>query len=175
MKAKRFQEFFFNGLFGRLFVGSKSSGTRREFLLQNKTSSLWSPSNMYLLLPLEDSLSNELRINWPAVTACTFAVEFLNKNSLLGTEQSDGDGGNLSLNRTGSSVTECKGTNIIHFANRSVDVNNLRNMVVVAIHTGRIYSILELVSNTSADSSFNEIVDSVSSEFATFSEYFHKK
>ncbi|XP_007012461.2 PREDICTED: endoribonuclease Dicer homolog 3 [Theobroma cacao] len=175
MKAKRFQEFFFNGLFGRLFVGSKSSGTPREFLLQNKTSSLWSPSNMYLLLPLEDSLSNELRINWPAVTACTFAVEFLNKNSLLGTEQSDGDGGNQSLNRTGSSVTECKGTNIIHFANRSVDVNNLRNMVVVAIHTGRIYSILELVSNTSADSSFNEIVDSVPSEFATFSEYFHKK
>ncbi|XP_022754727.1 endoribonuclease Dicer homolog 3 isoform X2 [Durio zibethinus] len=172
MKAKRFQEFFFNGLFGRLFVGSKKSGTSRQFLLQNETSSLWSPSNMYLLLPLEDGSSNELRINWPGITACTFAVEFLNKNSLL---VADGDGGNPSLNHTGSSVTECKETNVIHFANSSVDVNNLSNVVVLAIHTGRIYSIIELVSDTSADSSFNEIVDTVSSEFATFSEYFHKK
>ncbi|XWS70161.1 hypothetical protein CRYUN_Cryun03dG0025400 [Craigia yunnanensis] len=172
MKAKRFQEFFFNGLFGRLFIGSKSSGTSREFLLQNKTSFLWSPSNMYLLLPLEDGSSNELRINWPWITACTFAVEFLNKNSLLG---ADGDGGNPSWNHTGSSVTECKETNVIHFANSPVDVNNLSNMVVLAIHTGRIYSIIELVSDTSADSSFNETIDSVSSEFATFSEYFHKK
>ncbi|XVF35247.1 hypothetical protein REPUB_Repub18cG0129200 [Reevesia pubescens] len=175
MKAKRFQEFFFNGLFGRLFVGSKSSGTPREFLLQNKTSSLWSPSNMYLLLPLEDSSRNELRINWPGMIACTIAAEFLNKNSLLGTEQSDDDGGNPSLNHTGSSLTECKETNIIHFANSSVDVKNLSDMVVMAIHTGRIYSIIELVSDSSANSSFDETVDIVSSEFATFSEYFHKK
>ncbi|XVE70817.1 hypothetical protein DITRI_Ditri10aG0101000 [Diplodiscus trichospermus] len=169
MKAKRFMEFFFNGLFGRLFVGSKSS---REFLLQNKTRSLWSPSNMYLLLPLEDSSSNELRMNWPAITACTYAVEFLSKNSLLGT---DADGGNPLLNHTGTSGTECKETDIIHFANSSVDVNNLSNLVVLAIHTGRIYSIIELVSDTSADSSFKETVDTVSSEFATFSEYFQKK
>ncbi|XVE97781.1 hypothetical protein REPUB_Repub03eG0048300 [Reevesia pubescens] len=172
MKAKCFQEFFFNGLFGRLFIGSKSSGTPREFLLQNKTRSLWSPSNMYLLLPLEDSSSNELRINWPGITACTFAVEFLNNNSLLG---ADGDGGNPLLNHPSSSGTECRETNIIHFANSSVDLNNLSNLVVIAIHTGRIYSVIELVSNTSADSSFDETVDTVSSEFATFSEYFQKK
>ncbi|OMO86445.1 hypothetical protein COLO4_21161 [Corchorus olitorius] len=167
MKAKRCQELLFNGLFGRLFVGSKSSGTPREFLLQNKTSALWSPSNMYLLLPREDKLSNELRINWSAVTACTSAVEFLSKNSLLGSEQSCTDRGNPSLNQTGSDV--------IHFANGPFDVNNLTDMVVIATHTGRVYSIIESMSNTSADSSFNEIVDTDSSEFATFSEYFFKK
>ncbi|XVF48783.1 hypothetical protein PTKIN_Ptkin03bG0216400 [Pterospermum kingtungense] len=171
MKAKRFQEFFFNGLFGRLFIGSKSSGVPREFLLQNSTSFLWSSSYMYLLLPLENN-SSELRINWAAITACEFAVEFLCGNSLSGV---DGVGGGPSVNHTGSSMTICKKTNVIHFANSSVDVNYLSNMVVLAIHTGRIYSTIELVSNTSAESSFGETVDDVSSEFATFSEYFHKK
>ncbi|KAK8597626.1 hypothetical protein V6N13_095026 [Hibiscus sabdariffa] len=166
MKAKRFQEFFFNGLFGKLFVGSKSSGTPREFLLRDKTSSLWSPSHMYLLLPLEDCSTNELRINWPAITACTFAADFLNKNSLLGTYD---DGSNP------SSVPDCKETNMIHFANSSVEVNNLRNMLVLAIHTGRIYCVIEAVSDKTAESSFDEAVDKVSTGFASFSEYFCKK
>ncbi|GMJ15749.1 dicer-like 3, DICER-LIKE 3 [Hibiscus trionum] len=171
-KAKRFQEIFFNGLFGRLFVGSKLSGTTREFLLQKETSSLWHPSNMYLLLPLEYSSSNELRINWPGITASTCAVEFFNKNSLSSTSD---DGGNPSLNQTDASVTQCKETNVIHFANRSVDVNNLSNIVVLALHTGRIYSTIELMFGTSAESSFNETVDTESTEFANFSEYFKKK
>ncbi|KAK5773170.1 hypothetical protein PVK06_049475 [Gossypium arboreum] len=162
--AKRFQEIFFNGLFGRLFVGS--SGTSRELLFHSKTSLLWHPSNMYLLLPLEDSLSNELRINWPGITACTFAVEFLT---------ADGNRGNPSLNQTDSSVTEHKETNVIHFANRSIDVNNISNIVVLAIHTGRIYSTIELVHDTSAKSSFNDIADLNSSKLATFSEYYNRK
>ncbi|XP_040971825.1 endoribonuclease Dicer homolog 3a isoform X2 [Gossypium hirsutum] len=175
MKAKRFQEFFFNGLFGKLFVGSKSSGAPREFLLRDKSSSLWSPSRMYLLLPLEDNSTDELRIHWPGITACTLAAEFLNKNSLLGTEQSDDGGSNPSLNSTGSPVTDCKETNIIRFANSSVDANSLRNTVVLAIHTGRIYCIIEAVSDKTAESSFAETVDTVSSEFANFYEYFYKK
>ncbi|MBA0728554.1 hypothetical protein Golax_001444, partial [Gossypium laxum] len=162
--AKRFQEIFFNGLFGRLFVGS--SRTSRELLFHSKTSLLWHPFNMYLLLPLEDSLSNELRINWPGITACTLAVEFLT---------ADGNRGNPSLNQTDSSVTEHKETNVIHFANRSIDVNNISNIVVLAIHTGRIYSTIELVHDTSAKSSFNDIVDMNSSKFATFSEYYNRK
>ncbi|KHG04216.1 Endoribonuclease Dicer -like protein [Gossypium arboreum] len=121
---------------------------------------------MYLLLPLEDSLSNELRINWPGITACTFAVEFLT---------ADGNRGNPSLNQTDSSVTEHKETNVIHFANRSIDVNNISNIVVLAIHTGRIYSTIELVHDTSAKSSFNDIADLNSSKLATFSEYYNRK
>ncbi|TYG38586.1 hypothetical protein ES288_D13G235500v1 [Gossypium darwinii] len=151
--AKRFQEIFFNGLFGRLFVGS--SRTSRELLFHSKTSLLWHPFNI-----------NELRINWPGITACTLAVEFLT---------ADGNRGNPSLNQTDSSVTEHKETNVIHFANRSIDVNNISNIVVLAIHTGRIYSTIELVHDTSAKSSFNDIVDMNSSKFATFSEYCNRK
>ncbi|KAA3476547.1 endoribonuclease Dicer-like protein 3-like [Gossypium australe] len=162
--AKRFQEIFFNGLFGRLFVGS--SGASRELLFHSKTSLLWHPSNMYLLLPLEDSLSNELRINWPGIIACTLVVEFLT---------ADGNRDNPSLNQTDSSVIEHKETNVIHFTNRSVDVNNISNIVVLAIHTRRIYSTIELVHDTSAKSSFNDIVDMNSSKFATFSEYYNRK
>ncbi|TYH36047.1 hypothetical protein ES332_D13G237300v1 [Gossypium tomentosum] len=151
--AKRFQEIFFNGLFGRLFVGS--SRTSRELLFHSKTSLLWHQFNI-----------NELRINWPGITACTLAVEFLT---------ADGNRGNPSLNQTDSSVTEHKETNVIHFANRSIDVNNISNIVVLAIHTGRIYSTIELVHDTSAKSSFNDIVDMNSSKFATFSEYGNRK
>lgn len=111
-------------------------------------------------------MSNELRINWPGITACTLAVEFLTAN---------GNRGNPSLNQTDSSVTEHKETNVIHFANRSIDVNNISNIVVLAIHTGRIYSTIELVHDTSAKSSFNDIVDMNSSKFATFSEYCNRK
>lgn len=175
MKAKCFQEFFFNGLFGRLFVGSKSSGKPREFLLQKETRSLWSPLKMYLLLPLEtlNNMSDESwKINWKGVNASSSVVEFLKNNSFLGSEHSNGDGGNQSPNTIGLSIKEGNDANIIHFANSLVDINNLKDMVVLAIHTLRIYSIVEVWSNSSAESAFEENADD---DYSTYTEYFHKK
>ncbi|KAM4077934.1 hypothetical protein ACJW30_12G177800 [Castanea mollissima] len=157
-KAKRFQEFFFNGLYGRLFVGSESAGTNREFLLQHETTLLWSPSCMYLLLPLETlntSIHENLRINWTGINSAASVVEFLKKNSFLGSQHCN------------------------------VNVNDLKDMVVLAIHTGRIYSIIEVVSNssanshfvgdTSAETSFEQMPNGVLSDYNTFTDYFHKK
>ncbi|KAL4597279.1 hypothetical protein ACB092_12G222500 [Castanea dentata] len=157
-KAKRFQEFFFNGLYGRLFVGSELAGTKREFLLQHETTLLWSPSCMYLLLPLETlntSIHENLRINWTGINSAASVVEFLKKNSFLGSH---------------------------HY---NVNVNDLKDMVVLAIHTGRIYSIIEVVSNssanshfvgdTSAETSFEQMPNGVLSDYNTFTDYFHKK
>ncbi|XP_050268142.1 endoribonuclease Dicer homolog 3a isoform X1 [Quercus robur] len=172
-KAKTFQEFFFNGLFGRLSFGSKSAGTCREFLLKNETRSLWSPSNMYLLLPLETlntSSPEPCQINWIGINSCISAVEIMRKSSLLGAEHCNGETGNLSPYRNGS----CS-TNVIHFAYSMVDTNNLKDMVVLAIHTGKIYSVVEVVNNTSAESPFDGNTDNASSKYMTFSEYFNKK
>lgn len=68
-------------------------------------------------------------------------------------------------------MTYCKAENVIHFANRSIDVNNLEDMVVLAIHTGRIYSIVEVVSSISAESPLEENADIASSDY-TYVEYF---
>lgn len=177
-KAKCFQEFFFNGLFGRLFVKSKSSGKNREFLLQRETKSLWNPSNMYLLLPLEIlgiSGMESWRINWTGINACAAVVESLKENSYLGANHSNGYEGNLSPHRTDSSQKECNIEDIIHFANCSVDAKDLKNRVVLAIHTGRIYSTVEVVRNTSAESPFDGTADGAPSVYTTFTDYFRKK
>lgn len=178
MKAMRFHELFFNSLFGRLFIGSKSSGVRREFLLNTQQKSLWSSSNMYLLLPIESSnipSDESWRINWPGINSCASVVEFLEKRSQLSTGNMNDDTGNPSPCSTGLVETECKSISTVHLANNSVHVNNLKNMVVLAIHTGRIYSILDVVIDTSAESPFDGSADVNSSNYTTFAEYFNNK
>ncbi|XP_059458543.1 endoribonuclease Dicer homolog 3 [Corylus avellana] len=175
IKAKCFQEFFFNGLFGRLLVGSKS-GAQREFLLQKETKSLWSPSKMYLLLPLEEfntSTPEPCKINWTGINSCISAVEILKKRSVLSAVP--GETVKLSPCRNSSFETECNSDNVVHFANCLVDINNLKDMVVLAIHTGKIYSVVMAVNNTSAESPFDGITGTAPSEYATFAEYFNKK
>ncbi|KAK2645038.1 hypothetical protein Ddye_020233 [Dipteronia dyeriana] len=175
-KAKCFQEFFFNGLFGKLFVKSQSSGTIREFLLQKETKSLWSASNMYLLLPLEtlnSSSQESWRINWNGLDACASVIEFLKKNSFPGAKHCSGYEGNPSPSWTSSSET--KDADSIHFANCSIEANNLKDKVVLAIHTGRIYSIFKVDRDKSAKSPFDGNDDAVPSEYTSFADYFYKK
>lgn len=169
-KAKSFQEFFFNGLFGKLFIGSKSLETEREFLLQKDMKNLWRPSYMYLLLPLEglnDSSHVSCRINWTGITSCVSLVELLKNNSLLGSEHCP--------TKTDVCENECKDANIVCFANSSVDITNLKDMVVLAIHTGKIYSVVEAVSKSSAESPFDGNTEASPAQYNTFIEYFHKK
>ncbi|KAF3446126.1 hypothetical protein FNV43_RR11305 [Rhamnella rubrinervis] len=169
-KAKCFQEFFFNGLFGKLFVGSKALETDREFLLQKDMKKLWCPSYMYFLLPFEglnDSSHVSCRINWTGITSCVSLVELLKNNTLLGSEHCP--------NKTDLCETECKDANIVCFANSSVDIVNLKHMVVLAIHTGKIYSVVDAVSKSSAESPFDGNSDAAPAQYTTFIEYFRKK
>ncbi|KAF8036139.1 hypothetical protein BT93_C1979 [Corymbia citriodora subsp. variegata] len=176
MKAKRFQEFFFNGLFGRLFVGSKSSGKPREFLLNKEASFCWNPDYMYLLLPLETSKASSgdsWNINWTAITSCFDAVEFMKKEYSFGSEDSKSK--TVSSFPSGTLSVEIDEDKKIHFANGSFGACKLEQVVVVAIHTGRIYSIFEVASDMSADSPFEATVNGGSSKFSSYAEYFKKK
>lgn len=171
VKAKCFQEFFFNGIFGKLFIRSKSE-KGREFLLQTDKS-LWNPSNMYMLLPLEsrDNPSHKpWGIDWTGINSCVSEVEFLKKNAWLSAEQSGRNGGNSSLQMTDSIETD-----LIHLANKSVHINNIREMVVLAIHTGKFYSVLDILLDTSAETEFDRNSDEAPSSFSSFADYFHKK
>jgi endoribonuclease Dicer len=50
-----------------------------------------------------------------------------------------------------------KGEEIIHLANRSLHFSSVKNSVVLSLHTGRIYSVLDLILDTTADDSFDEV------------------
>lgn len=177
-KAKCFHEIFFNGLFGRLAKWSKAEG-KREFLLQNETSSLWIPSNLYLLLPLEnlnDINKGSLKINWTGINSCASAIEFVRTKYSLGAEHCDSDGKNLSLCDTSSSEAECDGTKKIHFANCVLDITSVKDMAVLAIHTGRMYCIIEASQDLSAESPFDGTSEKLpAAERMTFSGYFSKR
>lgn len=130
---------------------------------------------MYLLLPLEIVNTfgdGSWRINWSGINPCASVVEFIKEKSFLGAAQCNNNGGNSSPCRTSPCKTGCHGKDVIHLANGSVDVKNLKDMVVLAIHTGRIYSIVEIVSNSSAESPFDGNTDDDSK---TFVNYFSEK
>ncbi|CAN0863618.1 Endoribonuclease Dicer homolog 3a [Linum grandiflorum] len=176
-KAKCFQGLLFNGLFGRLFRGSKKSGTPREFLLSAETVSLWSPSYMYLLLPIDTSCTSNaesLSVNWTGICACTSAVTFMTKKS-LGGDTCDSDSRDQSANTVGLTVPEADGSKIFKFANVSVDIDNVMDMVVLAVHTGKVYSIVEAVSDMSAESPFDGNDDDATAKYTTFADYFSTK
>lgn len=179
MKARCFQELFFNGLFGRLVLKSKSTKGKWEFLLQNDTKSLWSPKNLYFLLPLErfnDICRESLQIHWSAINSCASAIEFLREKYSLGAGDCDNNGKITSPPCDTSSLdVECESTNKIHFANCVVDVGNLKDMVVLATHTGKIYCIMEVIVNLSAESPFDGNKEKSAAECMTFSNYFNKR
>lgn len=131
---------------------------------------------MYLLLPLDPlsiSSNEHWKIDWKAVDACSSVVEFL-KNSFL-RSHCNGHAGNPVPHNVESSIAECNAAKKIRFANDLIDIEALKNMVVLAIHTGRIYSIVEVVSNSSAESAFEENADKVPSDFSSYAEYFNKR
>ncbi|XP_051119547.1 endoribonuclease Dicer homolog 3 isoform X2 [Andrographis paniculata] len=169
-QAKCFQELLFNGLFGKMFV--KSSGVRQ--LLFQSEESLWDPSNMYLLLPVEttDKASDgDLTINWTAIQSCVSTVEFLKNNALLNTRNANEVGSSPSIIPSDSGVAELNDSQVIHLANRSVPLDDLKEMVVVAIHTGRIYTILKVVADSSSESQF----DGDATRYPTFATYYREK
>ncbi|XP_010541703.1 PREDICTED: endoribonuclease Dicer homolog 3 isoform X2 [Tarenaya hassleriana] len=177
VKAKCFQEFFFNGLFGKLFVGSKSSEMKREFLLHNETKSLWDPSYMFLLLPLEmDHIvprGESWRINWSAINSCVSAIEVLKKNSPLELRVNDGNHCKTLPGYEVSSEDEYgRKTNLIHFSNGSFDQDSLKEMTVTAIHTGRVYTVVEVEKDSSAKSLFE---GGISPEYSSYTDYYYKK
>lgn len=172
--SKCFQEFFFNGIFGKLFISSKSK-KGRQFLLQNDVA-LWNPSNMYLLLPLEfvNKPSQETwKIDWTIIETCGSAIEFLKINAWLSAEQSGSViGGSINNDVTGSDLSSVGN---IHFANGVLPILNIKDMVVLSVHTGRIYSVIEVLLQTSADSNFDGYSDEAPINYTSFTNYFQKQ
>ncbi|KAI3801548.1 hypothetical protein L1987_29656 [Smallanthus sonchifolius] len=157
-KGKCFQELFFNGIFSKLYVGSKQSKEPRKFLLETDQK-LWISSYMYLLLPLESL--DPFKISWKEIDSCVSVMEFVKKSFVFSAEKQTVD----------SVMTDSESTSMIHFANRSVHKDEVTDVVVLAIHTGKIYSILEVLKDETAHSPF----DGDTEKFSTFKNYFKQK
>ncbi|XP_024966955.1 endoribonuclease Dicer homolog 3a isoform X2 [Cynara cardunculus var. scolymus] len=171
-KAKCFQALFFNGIFGKLYIGTKQSGLAREFLLQTDQT-LWNPSYIYLLLPLE--LLEPLTINWKEVDSCASVVDFVKTNSQFRAKQQSRDGGITTLENIDSVMTDFDSIDMVHFANESIHKDEVKNVVVLAIHSGKIYSVLELLQDATAESPFDGDTGSNPPRFSSFSNYYEKK
>lgn len=166
-QAKRFHELFFNGVFGKMLKKSKSSEVPRQFLLKEDTSSLWNMSYMYMLLPLEFPCQDQdtVRINWKGIRDMASVVKFLISNNIAEANNSTDVGGQAKSSVT----TDCSRLDMIYLANKTIHLQSVKHMVVMAIHTGMLYSIVDIEAGKSADNPFE------TSDFATFSEYFIKK
>ncbi|KAF8664946.1 hypothetical protein HU200_054266 [Digitaria exilis] len=162
-KAKLFQALLFNGLFGKLFIGSKASKTPRKFILKKDDTLLWDSANMYLLLPVEPTLDSHksICINWNVIDVASATVEFMRSIYLEDQRNLIGD-------------LEKIGGDLIHLAKKSCKADDLRNVVVLALHTGKIYTALN-VADLCANSTFDGASDKKEAEFCTFAEYFEKK
>ncbi|CAL4972547.1 unnamed protein product [Urochloa decumbens] len=163
-QAKLFQALLFNGLFGKLFTGSKASKTPREFILKKDDTFLWDNANMYLLLPVDPTLDahKSVCINWSVIEVAAATVGIM--RSIYSEDQ---------LNLIDRLNPE-KNDDLIHLANKSCKADDLRNMVVLALHTGKIYTALD-VANLCANSTFDGASDKKEAKFRTFTEYFEKK
>ncbi|RCV28682.1 hypothetical protein SETIT_5G422300v2 [Setaria italica] len=164
-QAKLFQALLFNGLFGKLFTGSKASKTAREFILKKDNTFLWDKANMYLLLPVDPTLDSakSVCINWSVIEVAATAVGLM--RSIYSEDQQ---------NLIDKLNPEKNGGDLIHLANKSCKADDLRNMVVLALHTGKIYTSLD-VSDLCASSTFDGASDKKEAKFRTFAEYFEKK
>uniref|UniRef100_A0A0E0M8Z7 Uncharacterized protein n=1 Tax=Oryza punctata TaxID=4537 RepID=A0A0E0M8Z7_ORYPU len=168
-KGKLFQEFFFNGIFGRLFHGSRKSGAQRDFVFKKGHEIQWNTESMYLLLPLRDSsyTQDNLSIHWEAIESCAGAVEQLWSSY-------QGDENVIPVNYIPQKRREGH-EEIIHLANKSLHCSSIKDSVVLSLHTGRIYTVLDLILNTTAEDSFDEICNGKASPFTSFVDYYHQK
>jgi endoribonuclease Dicer len=123
---------------------------------------------MYLLLPLRHPphVQHDLDIHWEAIESCSSTVEDLRSLYL--------EDGNLNLENLISHKRN-KGEDIIHMANKDLPFSNVKDSVVLSVHTGKIYSVLDLIFHTTADDSFDEMCNGKTSPFASFVDYYHQK
>ncbi|XP_031480504.1 endoribonuclease Dicer homolog 3a-like isoform X2 [Nymphaea colorata] len=169
MRSKVFHELFFNGLFGKLFHISKSSGVRQKILAMDDTA-LWPFTNMYMLLPMSQQSAQSQgspSIDWTIIDSCFAVAEFLKANNLP-----------MAMNNfhvEAMQRQDDKKPEKIHLANTSCGFHDLKDMVVLANHTGRFYYVADLVNDATADSPFDGSCESARPSYSSYTDYFKKK
>ncbi|XP_020528007.1 endoribonuclease Dicer homolog 3a isoform X1 [Amborella trichopoda] len=176
-KSKLFHEMFYNALYRKLFQMLKNLNgveKQKEGLLENGNMQLWTTSNMYLLLPLIIAPHDHeaVSIDWEGVNACATMMNFWKNTSLpIGKCGFFGAMQSWSFFST-TCEDEHMMSRIFQLANGAFPISDLKHRVVLSVHTGRVYCIMDMIHNTMADSPFEE---DATSQYSSYADYFKKK
>ncbi|KAI5069811.1 hypothetical protein GOP47_0016112 [Adiantum capillus-veneris] len=171
--AKAYHQLIFNGMFGKLIKRlNKKEGQSlmKNVLAFDRTKAtkneFWDSSQMYLVLPLLPGKladdSEEIPINWKAVRDAAATSRLF--PHLCSIQQQNT---NLTLER--KSVHKNVG---LHMASGLRPAFELIDMAVVTIHTGRMYTVVEILDQMNANCKMEGAEDST---YTSYSHYFEEK
>ncbi|KAH7307115.1 hypothetical protein KP509_22G046500 [Ceratopteris richardii] len=167
--AKAYQQLVFSGMFAKHIKHKENSsvtGAVHWFL--NDRNENWEPSQMYLVLPLVSGeltdIIGEIPIDWKAVEAAAHSAGvFLELSS------------SQQANDTDAYSSESKATHVnagLQMASGSSLPSELIGMAVITVHTGRIYTVVEVLDAIDSKSPMEEVADLT---YANYYQYFAKK
>lgn len=117
-----------------------------------------------------DSSPEPLCIDWNGLQSTVSAVEFLKRNAWYSAELSEANKRNCFMHRNDFDATEQ-----VQMANNAVHKSSVRGMVFIAIHSGRIYYVLNSMTNSSSGSPFEGGTDEAPSGYSSYEDYFQKR
>nr|AJA90756.1 Dicer-like 3 [Cycas revoluta] len=182
--AKAFQEILSNGIFGKLmYHPKKSDGPKNVTQNSFKTmemKSQWVASNMYLLLPLKsdkiEASEKEVNIDWRCISRCASGARLF--KFLSCSEKENGVRDILEeilVDQTTLLQCGADPTQVIRLASGPQMVSDLMDKAVIAVHTGKIYCIRQVLDDKTAESPFPISKESKGETYMSYYNYFEKK
>ncbi|KAJ7535983.1 hypothetical protein O6H91_12G052400 [Diphasiastrum complanatum] len=175
--SMKYHEVLYNGMFSRLIFRSKGGNeSLAKCLFTSEEQKLWTPSRMYLLLPLLPSAdcrakSVEQAIDWNGISSTAAAAKLIfqryspsKENLLVSLEALDGPP---------SQKAEDK--NILQTAVGVVPISSVKDTVVLTVHTGKVYCIVDVLHDMNATHAFSETQGSEAPQFSSYCDYFLTK
>jgi endoribonuclease Dicer len=180
--AKVFQETLFNGVFAKLLCRDRQSeGSRimgKNVLKIMEMKNLWVSSNMYFLLPIESDKfgvsQREGNIDWHCIRSCASGVTLFKYLFISETDNNVRDILEVLVNRTLLQYSDCK-EETITLASGIHKASDLIDKAVVTVHTGKIYSVVEVIRDKTAESPFPKSKDPKVDHCCNYYDYFEKK
>ena len=156
---------------GLRFLAESASGMKKP----------WSSNNIYLVLPVKDhfgACQREAKIDWELIRYCASGAILL--KSFCSSEKSSSSGirdnfeALLKRNLLQYSVRRSQRRSHHLIAGGIYKASHLIDKAIVAVHTGRIYSVVEVIRDKTAKSPFPESKGS-KEKYSSYSDYFEKK
>lgn len=167
--AKYFHQTVFNGVFAKGLGQDKRS--------RSKTKKLWVSSNMYFLLPIQEdsfgAFQREANIDWLLIRYFVSGAKLF--KSLFRSEKGTNvtDDFDILLKRSFLQYSVPK-EKVISLATGIHRASDLIDKAIIAVHTGRIYIVVRVISDKTSKSPFPQSRDG-KAQYSSYHDYFEKK
>ncbi|XP_057839229.2 endoribonuclease Dicer homolog 3b isoform X2 [Cryptomeria japonica] len=183
--AKAFQEILCNGVFGKLMrrnKGSKGSNILKEHNLKIiEMKDLWSSSEMYLLLPLESEKSgfseSVASIDWKCIRNCASGARLFKLLCTISEKDNNIREALQDILMERTTLLQCAAgkSELISLASGTCGASELIDKVVITVHSGKIYSIVEVIHDKTVMSPFPGYRNHKADNYGSYCDYFNKK